>query len=487
VLDCDNTLWQGVCGEGAVQITEPFRKLHQFMLKQRDEGVLLVIASKNNEDDVLAVLDSEQSTLKPEHFTLWQINWQPKSENLRTLSEELGLALSSFIFVDDSPIECLEVRNGCPEVLAVTLPHDVDSIPTFLKHYWAFDRPRATEEDRNRASMYEAEKQRVELSRRTLTREEFLTSLRIEIDVAKAAESDLQRVAQLTQRTTQFNMSGVQHTVQSLTDQLARPGNECSTVRVRDAFGDYGLVGAMVFEVAADSLLVDTFLLSCRALGRGVEDRMLDDLKRWALERGLENVVIRFVRTVRNRPALEFLSRVCEVPTAVHEPFDCVISASGGGSQWRTSEAGVQPKSAEIVPRGDVLAPTDESETLLHVAQQLQSADAILARVRSQKKARAADAGEFVAPRAGVEERLARIWSDTLGTEPISASDNFFDCGGDSLLATRALARIHSELGVPLGLADISGNPTVAQMALHMAEVAATGNDTAVSAANRKH
>src|SRR5271165_341682 len=172
VLDCDNTLWKGVCGEGAVQFTTPYRTLHEFMLRQRDEGVLLAMASKNNEADVMAVLDSEDSILKAEHFTAWQINWQPKSESLKALSEELGLALNSFLFLDDSPLECLEVCNSCPEVLALALPQNEEEIPSFLQHLWVFDRPAATEEDRNRAVMYEAEKQRANLSRRVLTREE---------------------------------------------------------------------------------------------------------------------------------------------------------------------------------------------------------------------------------------------------------------------------------------------------------------------------
>jgi FkbH-like protein len=482
VLDCDNTLWQGVCGEGAVQVREPFRKLHEFMLRQRDEGVLLAIASKNNEDDVIAVLDSEQSILKPEHFTLWQINWQPKSENLRTLSEELGLALNTFIFVDDSPIECMEVRNGCPEVLTVTLPGSAEAIPAFLQHYWAFDRPPATDEDRNRAGMYEAEKQRVQLSR-ALTREEFLASLRIEIDIAKIVEGELQRVSQLTQRTTQFNMAGVQHTVQNLTDKLAQPGNEGWTVRVRDAFGDYGLVGAMVCEPVDDGLRTDTFLLSCRALGRGVEDRMLDELKRFAQARGLESVVIRFVPTARNRPALEFLSRVCELPANVTEAFDCVIAASGSGSQWRPSEISVAPPAVDKAPTAKESAPMDEGEMLAGIARHMQTAESILATIRSGKKTRPGDAGAFVAPKAGVEEQLARIWSDCLAVEPIGANDHFFEFGGQSLQATRVLARIHSEFGTSLGLTAMFEHPTVTSMAAHIAATASVGNDTGVPAA----
>jgi len=483
VLDCDNTLWQGICGEGPVQVTPPYRKLHEFMLKQREDGVLLAIASKNNEADAMAVLESDECGLKPEHFTAWQINWQPKSENLKALSEELGLALNSFIFLDDSPYECLEVRNSCPEVLAVPLPQDPEEIPAFLEHLWAFDRPAATEEDQNRASMYQAERQRADLSRRALTREEFLASLQIEIQIARSAEVDLPRVAQLTQRTTQFNMTGVLHTVQSLTTKLAQNGSECWTVRVRDIFGDYGLVGAMVYETAGDSLRVDTLLLSCRALGRGVEDRMIEDLKRRAIERGVDQVVIPFVPTVRNRPALEFLGRLCELPMDAKGPFECVLSASGSPSEWRpAAAAAVQSAASAPAPMVGI---SDETDLLVRIAGQMQSAQAVLAAVRSQVKRRPARAGPFVAPREGVEEALARIWSECLAIEPIGAKDNFFDFGGHSLLATRVLTRVRSEFGVELSLTNLFERPTVEEMAAHISHAMILGSSDATPAVIR--
>lgn len=482
VLDCDNTLWQGVCGEGPVQVTEPYRKLHEFMLRQRDEGVLLAVASKNNEDDVMAVLNSDESVLKPEHFTAWQINWQAKSENLNTLSEELGLAQNSFLFLDDSPLECLEVRNACPEILTVTLPHDPQAIASFLEHFWAFDRPAATEEDRTRASMYEVEKQRVELSRRALTREEFLASLQIEIRTSKATDGDWPRVSQLTQRTTQFNMAGVVYSLQSLTDKVATAGTECWTVRVKDVFGDYGLVGAVIFETANDSLVVDTFLLSCRALGRGVEDRMLEDLKRWAMERGLERVVVRFIPTVRNRPAMEFLSRVAAVPGDANEPLDCVISASGSAAEWKPSDKPARAISDEKPTRSPSEVVLDEGEVLLRIAHELQSVETIVAAMRNQKKRRPVDAGQFVVPKPGIEEGLARIWSDCLAVDPIGANDNFFDFGGQSLIATRILTRARAEFGVEMGLTNLFERPTVSQMATYIAEMMAQAASGAVGA-----
>ncbi len=487
VLDCDNTLWQGVCGEGPVDVSGPYRKLHEFMLQQRDEGVLLAMASKNNEADVITVLESDQCVLKPEHFTAWQINWQPKSENLKALSEELGLALNSFLFLDDSPFECLEVRNSCPEVLAIPLPQEPEAIPTFLEHLWAFDRPAATEEDRHRASLYQAERQRVELSKQSPTREQFLASLQIEVRIERATESELPRVAQLTQRTTQFNMTGALHTVQSLTTKLAQAGSECWTVRVRDIFGDYGLVGVVVFDVVADGLRIDTLLLSCRALGRGVEDRMIESVKFRTAECGVEKVTIPFIPTARNRPALEFLGSLCELPSDTKEPFECVISASDNVSEWRasnTSAATHETLTASAVPQ---TIDRNESEFLARIASQFQSAAAVLAAIRNQMKRRPVDAGPYVAPKQGAEEALARIWSECLAVEPIGAKDNFFDFGGQSLIATRILTRVRAEFGVEMSLTNLFERPTIEEMAAYIVSAMSQGTDgNAVAAVQRR-
>ncbi len=143
VLDCDNTLWSGVCGEegpGGIGLDDAQRALQDFMRQQRDSGMLLCLCSKNNEEDVQAVF-SERSDfpLRMTHFAGWRLNWSPKSANLKSLAEELKLGLESFIFLDDNPVECAEVQANCPEVLTLQLPDDPGQLPEFLNHCWAFD------------------------------------------------------------------------------------------------------------------------------------------------------------------------------------------------------------------------------------------------------------------------------------------------------------------------------------------------------------
>lgn len=470
VLDCDQTLWQGIYGEGTMQVTEPYRKLQEFMLRQRDQGVLLALVSKNNESDVMAALESDACVLRAEHCAAWQINWQPKSENLRTLSDDLGLALNSFIFVDDNPLECMEVRNQCPDVMTIHLPSDSNAIPAFLDHMWVFDRFGTTEEDRNRAVMYAAERQRNELSKKALTTDEFLAGLQIQIDFARCAEADLPRVAQLTHRTTQFNMSGALHSEQSLSS-LLNDGHECWTVRVKDVFGDYGLVGVALFEIKDRAMRLKVLLMSCRALGRRVEHQLIEKLKHLAIERGADRLVIPVVPTSRNRPAREFLASLCGVSADAQEPFECVLSATGDTSEWRKAEPNAATPATKASGSAKLPMVTNEEGTLTQIASEMQSVASILAVMRETKKPRPASAGELVPPTNPIEETLCSIWSDVLGVEPIGTRDNFFDFGGQSLRATRVLTRVRAELGVELTLTALFKTPTIEAMAAEIAEM----------------
>jgi FkbH-like protein len=464
-LDCDNTLWQGVYGEGSMVVSQPYRQLQEFMLRQLDSGMLLVLVSKNNEDDVMTALESENCLLRPEHFAAWQINWSPKSENLKALANDLGLALDSFIFLDDSSYECMEVRNGCPEVLTIQLPTAPESIPGFLEHLWVFDRQTATAEDQARTSMYRAERQRTELSKSTLTVEEFLASLRIEVQFTRATETEQARVAQLTQRTTQFNLTGVLHTEQSLLSTLALGRHDCWTVRVQDVFGDYGLVGVLLFEIQENALRVEEFLLSCRALGRGVEDQMIEKLKDCAVERGANRVVIPVVPTARNRPALEFLSSRCNTPLDSNDPFECSLSILDDTTEWRPVKAPMANKQIKPESTKTRSISTYERDTLLRVALQIQSAGAIVSAVRNRRRLRSEVTSPLVAPRSAVEQYLVGLWSESLGVEPIGIEDNFFELGGTSLIAARILTRVRAEFGIRLNFHSMFETPTVAGLA----------------------
>jgi FkbH-like protein len=314
VLDCDNTLWQGVCGEDGplgVKVGPAYRALQEFMAAQRDAGMLLCLCSKNNEEDVWEVFEKNSGMfLKREQIVSSRINWQCKSENLRSLSSELQLGLDSFIFLDDSATECAEVEARCPEVLTLQLPEEEPDFRRFLSHVWAFDHLKITEEDRLRSDLYSQNAARNAWWEQTLRLADFLAGLELQIEFLPMTKAELPRVAQLTQRTNQFNFTGLRRSENEVA-QLCSAGNaECVVVRLRDRFGDYGLVGAMIFSRRPGLLDVDNVLLSCRALGRRVEQRMLSHLGRIAQEEGREKVRIAFVPTPKNKPAREFLESI---------------------------------------------------------------------------------------------------------------------------------------------------------------------------------
>ena len=188
VLDCDETLWAGVCGEdgpNGIQLDGPRRALQEFMRAQCAAGMLLCLCSKNNEEDVISVFEQRREMpLSREHFTAWRINWRSKSENLKSLADELRLGLDSFIFIDDNAVECAEVEANCPAILTLQLPESAGQIPHFLNHCWAFDHLKLSIEDRQRTIFYQQDRQREHLRSQSLSLGEFLAGLDLKVDIA---------------------------------------------------------------------------------------------------------------------------------------------------------------------------------------------------------------------------------------------------------------------------------------------------------------
>src|SRR5207244_225882 len=164
VLDCDHTLWKGVCGEDGplgVEVDAPRRALQEFMIAQHNAGMVLCLCTKNAEEDVTSVFAQNPGmVLRPEHIVASRVNWQPKSENLKELAREQQLGLDSFIFVDDNPLECAEVQANCPEVLTLQLPGNPDVLPKFLRNLWVLDRGNITKEAGKRTAFYRDNYQR---------------------------------------------------------------------------------------------------------------------------------------------------------------------------------------------------------------------------------------------------------------------------------------------------------------------------------------
>lgn len=323
VLDCDNTLWRGVVGEDGpdgIALDAAHLALQEWALSLRERGILLCLASKNDEDTVFEAFRRRTGMpLRQEHLAAWRIGWDPKPDSLVALARELGLGLDSFVFLDDNPVEIAAVRAACPQVLALTFPADrPERLPGMLERIWAFDRPEVTAEDRGRAADYTARRHRDRLRDSALTFADFIAGLGLVVDVRPADAADLPRVSQLTQRTNQFNTTTVRRTEAELRALLAAEDEDvrCWVAEVRDRFGDYGIVAAALTRRGhgADTVVVDTFLMSCRVLGRGAEHALLSQLGKAARDDGAAYLEAVYLPTPRNEPARLFLESVAAAP-----------------------------------------------------------------------------------------------------------------------------------------------------------------------------
>ncbi|MEO6546899.1 MAG: amino acid adenylation domain-containing protein [Ferruginibacter sp.] len=312
-LDCDNTLWKGVCGElGALEVSidENFLALQQFILQKYKEGFLIVLCSKNNESDVWEVFERHPAMqIKREHIAAHRINWEPKAGNLLSISVELNLGLNSFIFLDDSEFEVEQMLLGCPDVLSVQLPLETNDFKNFLDHIWAFDYFKVTDEDGKRNIMYQVEKQRKDEQVNYDSLEHFLDSLDIKINISALTYKELERAVQLSIRTNQFNLNGIRKTAAELAELIHNDNSLKWIVEVKDRFGDYGIVGLVLANEQGESLIVETFLLSCRVLGRNVEDNIVSELEKVCEVSGIKKMSVMYQETVKNKPFLEFLTR----------------------------------------------------------------------------------------------------------------------------------------------------------------------------------
>jgi FkbH-like protein len=502
-LDCDNTLWSGVCGEdgaSGVRIDLARQALQKFFREQHDAGLLLCLCSKNNPQDVHEVFAKRlEMPLHREHFAAERLNWQPKSQNLRSLAQELQLGLDSFIFVDDNPIECAEVEASCPEVLALQLPEEPESIPDFLKHCWAFDHLKLTNEDRQRTQMYHQQQLRQQFRSQAMSLKDFLDGLDLKVRLEPVSPDQLARASQLTLRTNQFNCTTRRRSEAEL-QQLLTTHADVLTASVTDRFGDYGLVGVLIYETRGRALDVDSFLLSCRVLGRGVEHRLLARLGQIAQQRHLEWVDVHFSKTEKNKPAFEFLESVGH---GFKQPLNGgylyrfparlaaglrfnpqQVEARPGPSKEENRVSGTRSGRMSVPPERVSSKPTpqrvEESAALPSSAmsdlaprfrryrQLAVEADKVLKihrLIEAEGVVRLRRQSGYVAPRTGLERTLCQLWQKLLHLDKIGVQDNFFDLGGHSLLAVRLFAEIAELTGRKFPLVTLFQAPMVEQLA----------------------
>lgn len=317
VVDLDNTLWGGVIGEDGITGIKlgtefpgaAYQALQRALVDLHRRGILLAICSKNNRDEAFDALENHPGMLlKPAHFASIRINWTDKAQNLREIASELNVGVDSLAFLDDNPIERQQVRVALPEVLVIDLPADAMEFARRIRDCPAFERLTLSNEDQQRGAMYQAQREREQLEQTITSREDFYRSLQQEAEISPLTKANQSRIAQLTNKTNQFNLTTRRYTEQQISELVAQPGWNCYSLRVRDRFGDNGLVGVAITKQNGTTAEIDTFLLSCRVIGRTVETAFLSFLADHAHSNGAKRLQGWFLPTKKNAPARDFYS-----------------------------------------------------------------------------------------------------------------------------------------------------------------------------------
>jgi FkbH-like protein len=319
VLDLDGTLWGGVIGEdglggirlGAGPAGEAFVDFQSYLLDLKRKGVLLAVASKNNEAEARAPFEQHPDMrLQLDDFAAFKANWDDKASNLRAIAGQLNLSLNSLVMVDDNPAERALIRQQLPEVDVITLPEDPAGYRRALAGYLRFESVALTEDDMRRTEQYRARQAAAALEASVTSLEEFHRSLQMEALVLPFDEFHLPRIAQLIAKTNQFNLSGRRWSLAELRAMVATGDAIHFYLKLRDRFVDHGLVAAMIARCDGETAFIDTWVMSCRVIGRTVEAEMLSELSRRAIERGCRRLQGIHVATGRNEPARDVYRRL---------------------------------------------------------------------------------------------------------------------------------------------------------------------------------
>ena len=319
VLDCDNVLWGGIIGEdglsgiklGKTYPGSPYYEFQQEVVNLYNRGILIALCSKNNAEDVWEVFRTHPAmVLTEKHIAAAEINWEDKATNLKKIAANLNIGLDSLVFVDDSEFEVNLVRGAIPEMTVLHFPKDKTvEYRNMLASCGLFDTLTVSAEDRERGIMYQAEAQRKQLQSQALDLETYLKSLEMVIEVKFADDFTLPRIAQLTQKTNQFNLTTRRYSEADIKKFMETQDVDVLSLRVMDKFGDSGLVGVCVLKYADQRAVFDTFLLSCRVLGRGVEDVFVIQALKLAKQRGCEVAHGEFYPTTKNAQVKDFFPK----------------------------------------------------------------------------------------------------------------------------------------------------------------------------------
>jgi FkbH-like protein len=350
ILDLDNTVWGGVIGDDGIEgikiaqgdaVGEAFLDVQRAALDLRSRGIVLAVCSKN--DDAIArrpFLEHPDMLLKLDHLAVFQANWNDKGSNIQAIAEELALGLESVVFLDDNPVERDFVRRTLPAVAVPELPADPALYARTLLAAGYFESVHFSSEDLTRADFYTQNSRRIEVQKKVGDLDSYLTSLNMEITFQPFDETGRSRIAQLINKSNQYNLTTHRYTEVDVAAMQIDPSCLTLQVRLMDALGDNGMISVVIGRcVGDDTLDLDTWLMSCRVLGRKVEHTVLQFLLEVAAERGIRRIIGQYIPTERNGLVRDHYSKL---------GFRQSADLDGNGSVWELDVA-IAPKMDPIM------------------------------------------------------------------------------------------------------------------------------------------
>lgn len=318
-VDLDNTIWGGVIGEEGVEgITlsnhkegAVYKDTQRLLKKMKNQGVMLAIISKNNVDDVEPVFSHPDMLLHHEDFVAEIINWEAKPKNIKKLAADLNIGLDSIVFLDDNPAEREQMKAECPEVAVIDFPTDTALLPTVVAKAYDdfFFSLEVTDEDLKKTSMYKAEEKRKAEQREATSLDDYLKNLKMKLDIHKMVPEEKKRVVQLINKTNQFNTTTKRYSEDDVV-ALLETGSDIFTVHVADKYGEQGLVAVLILDYKEKNCNIDTFLMSCRVMGRNIEFEIMSSLKEYLKQKGISSVKASYIRTNRNTPVSNLFDKL---------------------------------------------------------------------------------------------------------------------------------------------------------------------------------
>jgi len=471
VCDCDNTLWKGICGEEPVKVSDSFYFFQSLIKEQIQNGMLFCLCSKNNELDVIQTFNkTENMLLRWEDVTIAKLNWQNKSSNIIDIANELNLGLDSLIFIDDNPFECGEMEQLLPDVFTINIPSD-DKLVPFLKNLWVLDHESITREDQLRSNLYRQEQVRQKIKNQSSSLEEYLRKLRIKFKVTSFEKKYFSRINQLMIRTNQFNTNKVIRNENEINARLAQ-NYQSLIVGVSDKFGDYGIVGYLEYKIKKRKLYITQFLLSCRVLGRDVEQLILNHIRELTANNFIDTLVIVFKPSIKNKPAHLFLESIVGSQMRFYSGisfYHLKTSSAFTFNVTNTLEKYNNKNASDIDPEktANYSKIKDTRDLILTVATHAANLEQLARNLNLSSKIKRINNQNINRENHLIDE-IILIFADTLGSNNIKKSTNFFEAGGDSLLAALVMSKICEKFNVEPNIVILFNYPSAEILARYI-------------------